>query len=63
MPAGTVRAIVIVSVEEAEEETETLDGFGVAVSPLIEPTAVRFTKPEKPFSPLTVIVEVAVVPA
>lgn len=65
VPAGTVRAMMIVSVEEAElnEETETPVGFGVAVRPLIEPTAVRFTTPEKPFSPVTVIVDVAVDPA
>jgi len=63
VPAGTVTAIVTVSVEEAEEETETLVGFGVAVRPLIDPTAVRFTIPEKPFSPVTVIVDVEVDPA
>lgn len=66
MPAGTVEATVIVSVEVAdnvEGESNTLVGLNVAETPVMEPIAVRFTLPEKKFNPLTVIVEVAVEPA
>ena len=66
VPAGTVEATVIVSVEVAERavaDKMTRVGFNVAVTPVKEPMAVRFTLPEKPFKPLTVIVEVAVEPA
>ncbi len=66
MPVGTVEATVIVSVEVAERvdvENTTAVGFNAAVRPVIEPIAVRFTLPEKPFKPATVIVEVVVEPA
>ncbi len=56
----------MVSAEEAvdvEEENKTLVGFKVADTPVVEPMAVRFTLPEKPFRPVTVMVEVAVEPA
>ncbi len=49
----------------AEEvgESETSVGFNVALMPLREATAVRFTMPEKPFSPVTETVEAPEVPA
>ncbi len=49
--------------DEVEEENKTLVGFNVAITPVMEPMAVRFTLPEKPFRPVTEIVEVAVEPA
>ena len=66
VPAGTVEATAMVSVEtaeEVEEENRTLVGFSVAVTPVMEPIAVRFTTPEKPFRPVTVIVAVTEEPA
>lgn len=57
---------MIVTVEVAERvdgEKTTETGLKVAVRPEMEPTAVRFTLPEKPFKPETVIIEVAVEPA
>jgi hypothetical protein len=54
-----VEASVIVSVEtpeDVEEENRRLVGFRVAVTPAIEPTAVRFTVLEKPFNPVRVTV-------
>ncbi len=66
VPAATVEATVIVKLEAAEEvdeENVRLVGFRVAVTPVVEPTAVRFTTPEKPFRPVTVIVPVTEEPA
>ncbi len=66
VPAETVAATEIVKVETAEEvdeENKTLGGFNAVVRPVMEPMAVRSTLPEKPFNPVTVIVEVAVEPA
>ncbi len=56
----------MVSVEVAdtvEEDNNTLVGLNVAETPVVEPIAVRFTLPEKPFNPATVIVDVVVEPA
>ena len=66
VPAERVAATEIVRVEtakEVDEEINTVTGFNVVVRPEMEPTAVRFTLPTKPFKPVTVIVVVAVAPA
>ncbi len=54
--------MVSVEVEEVEVST-TVAGFRVALRPEREPTPVRFTSPEKPFNPVTVISEVPEDPA
>jgi hypothetical protein len=66
VPATTEEATVIVNVEtaeEVEEENRTLVGVNIGVTPATEPIAVRFTIPEKPFKPVTVIVAVTEEPA
>ena len=42
---------------EEVEANETLVGLSNEIRPVREPTAVRLTMPEKPLSPLIVIVE------
>ena len=55
--------VKVETAEEVEEENRRLAGFGIAVTPVMEPIAVRFTTPEKPFKPVTVIVAVTEEPA
>ena len=66
VPAPTEEATVMVNVEtaeEVEEENRTLVGVSIGVTPATEPIAVRFTIPENPFRPVTVIVAVTEEPA
>jgi len=61
-----VEATVIVNIETAEkveEDNGTLVGLSIVVTPVMEPITVRFTTPEKPFRPVTVIVAVTEEPA
>jgi hypothetical protein len=65
MPEATFEATetVIAEVPAAVEERETVTGLKVAFRPPREPMAVRFTFPEKPFTPVRVIVELPEEPA
>jgi len=65
MPEGTLEATETVSAEVpgTVEEKNIVAGLKVAFRPPREPMAVRFTFPEKPFTPVRVIVELPEDPA